>query len=284
MSKTRIKIIKSFRPSIICNRLKKLYDKPARMLLMIVEYLFLDDIQDMIAILDGKFDNTRDPRAYPRTLIIGVIMFSLYKGMTSLSLIADFCKDSELLNKFTCGFNPKEDVFRRFLRDSDPIVTKSIFLYSLFLFEDYGWLDFTRLFVDGTDALVNASKNYLIHLEELENVKKIKKLGLIHNGKRPQIKVFKQKVKAMLDEREKYDEETVEILKLAIKNPKIYCRNVFRNLDEIEIAIGESNKDYVSVSFHDAVMMKSKKNSYEFGLNLQENNDETSNSCNWGVS
>ena len=45
---------------------------------------------------------------------------------------------------------------------------------------------------------------------------------------------------------------------------------MFKNLDKIEQAINENTKDYVSVSFHDAVMLKSKKNSYELGLNLQE--------------
>ena len=61
----------------------------------------------------------------------------------------------------------------------------------------------------------------------------------------------------MLKEKEKYDEETIKTLKLAQKNSKIYCRYVFKNLDEIEQAINENTKDYVSVSFHDAVMLKS---------------------------
>lgn len=270
MSKSRLKIIKSFRLSIISNRLKKKCSESSLLLLSIAEYLFSDPIQEIIAVLDSEFDNPRGPRAYPRTLIIGVLMFCLYKGITSLKMIEEICEDSNLLNKFTCGFNPKEDSFRRFLKDSNPRIIKSIFLYSLIKFEDYGWLDFTRLFVDGTDALVNASKNYLIHSNEIENVKKIKELGLLHNGKRPQIKKFKEKVTRILTENTELDKQTKETLKLALKNSKIYCRNVYKNLDELEQAINENRKDYVSVSFHDAVMLKSKKNSYEFGLNLQE--------------
>ena len=197
-------------------------------------------------------------------------MFCLYKGITSLKMIEEICEGTNLLNKFTYGFNPKEDSFRRFLKDSNPRIIKSIFLYSLIKFEDYGWLDFTQLFVDGTDALVNASKNYLIHSNEIENVKKIKELGLLHNGKRPQIKKFKEKVTRILTENTESDKQTEETLKLALKNSKIYFRNVYKDLDELEQAINENRKDYVSVSFHDVVMLKSKKNSYEFGLNLQE--------------
>ena len=74
----------------------------------------------------------------------------------------------------------------------------------------------------------------------------------------------------ILSENDDLSEETIKSLKLALKNSKIYCRNVYKNLDELEQAINENTKDYISISFHDAVMLKSKKNSYEFGLNLQE--------------
>ena len=59
----------------------------ALLLLSIVEYLFLDDVQEMIRLLESEFTKKRGPRAYPRTLVIGVLMFSLYKGMNSLKLM-----------------------------------------------------------------------------------------------------------------------------------------------------------------------------------------------------
>lgn len=135
MGNVRLKIIKSFRLSIISDRLKKISKESALLLLSIAEYLFSDEIQELIAVLDSEFDKPRGPRAYPRTLIIGVLMFCLYKGITSLNIIEEYCEDSKILNKFTCGFNPKEDVFRRFLKDSDTRIVKSIFLYSLIRFE-----------------------------------------------------------------------------------------------------------------------------------------------------
>lgn len=262
------KIIKSFRLSIIKNRLMKNGSKRAMEFLSIIVYLFIDEVQELIHELDSKFKSKRGPKAYPRTLVIGVLMFALKTGKTNLKSISSFCEDSTLINMFTSGFNPKEDVYRRLLKESDPRILKKIFLFSLIILNDYGWLDLAQLFVDGTDALVNASKYYLIHLEEIKNVKKIKKLGLIHNGKKGSPKQFKQKLSKIL-ESEDLDEETEKVLKLALKNSKIYCRKVFNNLDELEKAIEKSNKNYVSVSFPDAVMMKTKKGGYEFGLNLQ---------------
>ena len=263
-----MKIIKSFRKAIICNRLRKNGSSNAMDFLSIVMYLFLDEVQELIDELDSEFTSKRGRRAYPRTLVIGVLMFAIKMGHTTLKGIARFCEDSKLVNMFTCGFNPKEDVYRRLLKDSDQIVLKKIFLFSLIKLNDYGWLDLAHLFVDGTDALVNASKNYVIHLDEIENVKKIKKLGLIHNGKKSSPKQFKLKILNLLEEKD-LDDETCEVLKLALKNTKIYCRKVYNHIDELEKAIGKSNKDYISVSFPSAIMMKTKKGSYNFGLNLQ---------------
>lgn len=262
------KIIKSFRLSIIRNRLMKKGSKNAMEFLSIIVYLFMDEVQELIHELDSKFNSKRGPKAYPRTLVIGVLMYALKTGKTNLKSISSFCEDSTLINMFTSGFNPKEDVYRRLLKETDPRILKKIFLFSLIRLNDYGWLDLAQLFVDGTDALVNASKYYLIHLEEIENVKKIKKLGLLHNGKKGSPKRFKEKLNKILESKN-LDEETEKVLKLALKNSKIYCRKVFNNIDELEKAIEKSNKNYVSISFPDAVMMKTKKGGYEFGLNLQ---------------
>ena len=264
----RLKVIKSFRKSIICNRLEKNGSKDALDFLSIVMYLFLDEVQELIGELDSKFNSTTGPRAYPRTLVIGVIMFAITKGQTTLEGIASFCEDSKLVNLFTSGFNPKEDVYRRLLKEGDQRLLKKIFLFSLIKLDDYGWLDLVHLFVDGTDALVNASKHYVIHLEEIENVKKIKSMGLIHNGKKGSAKLFKEKIIRLLQD-DDLDDETVKVLNLALKNTKIYCRKVYKNIDDLEKAIGDSNKNYVSISFPKATMMKTKKGGYDFALNLQ---------------
>ena len=142
----------------------------------------------------------------------------------------------KVINLFTSGFNPKEDVFRRLLTDAKQYVLKKIFLYSLIIFNEYKWLKLAKLFVDGTDALVNASKHYIIHSDEIENVKKIKALGLIHNGKKGSAKLFKKKLLELMQNKE-LDDETIEVLKLALKNTKIYCHKIYNNIDELEKAI-----------------------------------------------
>ena len=79
-----LKVIKSFRLPIIRNRLKKVGSMDAWSLLRIDEYLFLNEVQELIGELDSKFDSPYVSRAYPRTLVIGVIMYALNKGRSSL--------------------------------------------------------------------------------------------------------------------------------------------------------------------------------------------------------
>ena len=94
-----VKEIKSFRWSIISNRLKKYGSRTALDFLSIVWYLFLDPVQELIAELDAEFDSKYGPNAYPRTLVIGVLMFAISQGKTSLKGIEDMCEDSKS-NKF----------------------------------------------------------------------------------------------------------------------------------------------------------------------------------------
>jgi len=125
------KIIKSFRLSIIRNRLMKNGSNNAMEFLSIIIYLFMDEVQELIHELDSKFNSKRGPKAYPRTLLIGVLMYALKTGKTNLKSISSFYEDSTLINMFTSGFNPKEDVYRRLLKETDPRILKKNFLFSL---------------------------------------------------------------------------------------------------------------------------------------------------------
>ena len=100
-----IKVIKSFRKSIIFNRLKKCGSRDALVLLSIVRYLFLNPVQELIAKLDAEFSSKKNgPRAYPQTLVIAVLMFAISKRKTSLQGITDICEDSKVVNLITFRF------------------------------------------------------------------------------------------------------------------------------------------------------------------------------------
>ena len=54
-------------------------------------------------------------------------MFAMKMGRTTLKRIAGVCEDSKLINMFTSGNNPKEDVYRRLLKDGNQRVLKKSF-------------------------------------------------------------------------------------------------------------------------------------------------------------
>ena len=81
--------------------------------------------------------------------------------------------------------------------------------------------------------------------------------------------MFKNEILKLLQNKKKLDDETTKVLKLALKNTKIYCRKVYNNIDDLEKAINDSNTNYISVSFPKTTMIKTKKGGHDFALNLQ---------------
>ena len=73
------------------------------------------------------------------------------------------------------------------------------------------------------------------------------------------------------------------MLKLALKNTKIYCRKVYNNIDDLEKAINDSNTNYISVSFPKATMIKTKKRRTRFCPKSTINHGKTPNINNSGI-
>ena len=89
------------------------------------------------------------------------------------------CKKNRFLLIATCGLKPSRNSFANFLNKSDEKVIKKVFVATLILFNDLHLLDFVKLFVDGTDALVRASRNYKITQKEVKTLIQVKKMEFI---------------------------------------------------------------------------------------------------------
>ena len=53
---------------------------------------------------------------------------------------------------------------------------------TLVLLNDFHFLDFVKLFVDGTDAIVRASRNHKITRKDVKALKLINEWDLLHNN------------------------------------------------------------------------------------------------------
>lgn len=156
-------------------KLKKLKNRPNN-LLMIIEFVFSPIIQSLIDELNSKFDSNVGRPAYPREMLLGVLLYCFHLKMENLIEVEKECSKNRFLRIFTCNAEPKSSTFKRFLEESDRIVIKKIFIATLVKLNDLRFLNFTKLFLDGTDALVNGSKHYKITLDEINALKQLKKM------------------------------------------------------------------------------------------------------------
>ena len=145
----------------IINKLKMEEDCP-KMLLTIVNFAFSDMIQNLMHRLDLEFESKRGRPAYPRTLLLIVVLYCFSINISNYTKMEEECKKNRFLLIVTCGLNPSRNSFANFLNKSDEKVIKKVFIATLVLLNDLCFLDFVKLFVDGTDAPVRASRNYKI--------------------------------------------------------------------------------------------------------------------------
>ncbi len=82
----------------------------------------------------------------------------------------DECKKNRFLLIATCGLKPSRNSFANFLNKSDAKVIKKVFVATFVLLNDLHFLDFVKLFVDGTDMLVRASRYYKITKKEVNTL------------------------------------------------------------------------------------------------------------------
>ena len=211
---------------------------------------------------------TRGRPAYHRGMILVLVLFCKSKHIHSYEKMANECKDNIVLIKFTGGKTPGHDVFRRFFRNTDKMIFKKIFFGGLSRFNDYQYLSFDRLFIDSTDAIVSASLNYTINKKQIKALQQLKEWQILHKGDPISIK---QTIQNLEKKKEEYadDAEMLELIKLALKKPKIYTRKNFDNIPLFLKAMEENGVNSVPISFPESRIRRSKRGRYDTAFNVQ---------------
>ena len=168
------------------------------------------------------------------------------------------CEKNRFLRIFTGNTEPKYSTFKRFLEESDRLVIKKIFIATLVKLNDLRFLNFTKIFLDGTDALVNGSKHYKITLDELNALKQLKKWNLLHNNTE---KSVNRTICGLEEKLEIYahDGEKLKLINLALKRVELYNIRLYKRRKEFEQVLLERETKYVCITFPSVVMMKTKK-------------------------
>jgi len=263
-----IKVVDGFNFDNIKNELFKL-GKEGRCLISIVDFIFSDCIQDLMDDLNSNFSSNYGNKAYPREMLLGIILYCFHLHKHNLSDFAFECKVNGVLKVFTCGKSPSHSTLKRFLTDSDELILKKVFLYTLVQLNELDFLKFLKAFIDGTDGLVNGSKYYSLSRDELKALKLMKKWELKHDNSQSS----KNRVKnELLKKQKEYceNEEIKDLIKIILNRLDFYNKKTFKKIKQFKKAFKETDKDIISITFDSAVMMPTKKGNYDFGFNIQE--------------
>ena len=197
------------------------------MLLTITNFAFSNMVQNLMHQLDLEFESKRGRPAYPRTLLLIVVLYCFSIDITNYTKMEDECKKNRFLLIVTCGLKPSRNSFANFLNKSDAKVIKKVFIDTLVLLNDLHFLDFIKLFVDGTDALVRASRNYKITQKEINSLIQVKKWNLLHKNTPQSIN---RTIKGLEEKLEIYknEEEIFKLINLAIKRITLYNTRIYK--------------------------------------------------------
>lgn len=137
------------------------------------------------------------------------------------------------------------------------------------LLNDLHFLDFVKLFVDGTDAIVRASRYNKITPKEVKRLILVNDWGLLYNNAP---KSINSTIKGLEEKLEFYknDEEMCKKINSILRRINLYYTSIFTKLDIYKGILSERNAKSVSISFPESCWMKTKKGNYDFAFNLQE--------------
>jgi hypothetical protein len=256
-----------FCPEIINDKLKK-EGRDGHFSITIVDFIFSEAVQDVVKEFDKKFSSKKGGKAFPRTMLLGILMYCYKEGETNISRMVKRCRTDRILRIITRGKTPSYATLKRFIKDYNTKAFKKVFLHTLVELNDLDLLKFLHLFVDGTDAIIRGSRFYKISRKELEALKLLKKHGLLLKNNEASCDNWQKKVNKRINEG--VDENTVKLLNIALKNPRKFTKHMAREIHVFEEAFEETEKDYLCVVFPQANLMPTKKGRYEFAFNLQQ--------------
>ena len=273
--------LEEYKDGSILNKLKQEEDCP-KMLLTITNFAFSNMVQNLMHQLDLEFESKRGRPAYPRTLLLIVVLYCFSIDIANYTKMKDECKKNRFLLIVTCGLKPSRNSFANFLNKSDAKVIKKVFIATLVLLNDLYFLDFVKLFVDGTDAIVRASRYYKITPKEVKRLILVNNWGLLHNNTPKSINYTINGLEEKL-EFYKNDEKMCKTINSILRRINLYNTDIFSKLDIYNGILSERNANSVSISFPEACWMKTKKGTYDFAFNLQEIMTEKPYNIDWNI-
>ena len=178
------------------------------------------------------------------------------------------CKKNKYLNIILDDRVISRGTFTNFLNNSNREDVHKIFIGTLVLLNDINAFSIDRVFIDGTDVIVRASRSYFIKQDDLKAMELLNEWGLLHDGSKNEIQKSLDELKIKLKEFEN-DEETIRLIKLARRRIRIHKHKVYEKRHRYEKQFEKRGDVKLSIIFPECILIKKKKGKFDFALNFQ---------------
>ena len=176
-----IKVDPEFTKEILEEKLKA-YGEDGYWMIPQVEFVFSQPGAEFLNDLNREFKTRAGPPAYDRRkLHLCMVYASIFEVDHDLTKVARLCRTDKILADILGNDRPCNVTFDNYLNGSNPKIMKVLSICSLIEFNDLKFLDFTRIFTDSTDAKINGSAHYKVSQDEIDGIKLMNKLNLLHN-------------------------------------------------------------------------------------------------------
>lgn len=143
------------------------------MLLAIFNFVFLPMVQHLMRDLDSEFKGKHGPKAYPRALLLIVVLYCFSEDINKYKSMTNECKKNKFPIIILEGKTPTRRTFANFLNKSDHEIVHRVFVSTLVILNEMNTLSIARVFIDGTDILIKMIQT-LLH-----KTKRFKSNGLV---------------------------------------------------------------------------------------------------------
>ena len=245
-----VKIDENFEKEKLIDKLKTLDHNDGLWMIPLVEFVFETYANDLFRILHREFRSTQGNPAYDRRKLFLALSYAIRFAVDhDLTKVARLCRTDKVLEIILGEDRPCGLTFENFLLKSEPAVLKRLSICTVMELNDLELLDFSRLFTDSSDAKINGSVHYKVNKMDIECVKLMKELGLLHDrSHKKKMKLNRRKLLKVRKENSE-DIEMVKLIDHILENFKLYDKRVYMKLDEIEEYLDEDSDSYVCIMF-----------------------------------
>jgi len=238
-----------------------------------------------ISEIDERYMDTPGNPAYPRRMLLRVLVQAAIDGVFSSRRITRLCHENVIYMYIAGNEKPDHRTICRFRKDNRDLI-EEVFKETIKIARVAGVLKLGHLSTDGTKIKANASNNYTLSKAEIETVKEIIERGIaideeedkLYGDRRgdelpPELNT-QEKIRKKIEEIEKSRGKQLKrtskriIEKYTTGNEKEKKR-IEKKLDKAEDEIKKSGQKAVSITDPESRFMENKKKRNELSYNPQ---------------